>query len=130
MNEEDRSRLEEFRQFRKEVRGSDEYLLVGIDIAKEKHYAFFGTARGKALLRRLVFENNLEGFRKLLGQAAALKVQGGLKKVVFGMGPTGDYALHCFICRTGRFQVLQAITFSLARRPLSVTRPSGVSISK
>jgi hypothetical protein len=32
MNQEDRSRLEEFRQFRKEVRGSKEYLLVGIDV--------------------------------------------------------------------------------------------------
>jgi hypothetical protein len=40
MTEEDRSRLEEFRQFRKEVRGSSEHLLVGIDVAKEKHYAF------------------------------------------------------------------------------------------
>ena len=69
MNQGDRSRLEEFRQFRKEVRGSREYLLVGIDVAKEKHYAFFGTATGKTLLRRLVFENNLEGFRKLLVQA-------------------------------------------------------------
>jgi transposase len=91
MNEEDRSRLEEFRQFRKEVRGSREYLLVGIDVAKDKHYAFFGTAQGKTLLRRLVFENNLEGFRKLLGQAGALKVQNGLKRVVFGMEPTGNY---------------------------------------
>ena len=47
MDEEDRTRLEEFRQFRKEVRGSSEYLLVGIDVAKDKHYAFFGTATGK-----------------------------------------------------------------------------------
>jgi transposase len=91
MNEEDRIRLEAFRQFRKEVRGSKEYLLVGIDVAKDKHHAFFGTATGKTLLRRLVFENSLEGFRKLLAQAEALKVQGGLKKVVFGMEPTGNY---------------------------------------
>ena len=91
MNPEDRSRLEEFRQFRKGVRGSKEYLLVGIDVAKDKHYAFFGTATGKTLLRRLVFENNLEGFRKLLVQAEAMKVQGGLTKVVFGMEPTGNY---------------------------------------
>ena len=34
-------RLEKFRQFRKEIRGSKEYLIVGIDVAKEKHYAFF-----------------------------------------------------------------------------------------
>ena len=91
MNEEDRSRLEEFRQFRKEVRGSSEYLLVGIDVAKEKHYAFFGTAQGKTLFRRLVFENNLEGFRKLLAQAGAMKDQNGLKRVVFGMEPTANY---------------------------------------
>ena len=91
MNEEDRSRLEEFRQFRKEVRGSAEYLLVGIDVAKDKHYAFFGTATGKTLFKRLVFENNREGFRKLLVQAEAMKVQEGLKKVVFGMEPTANY---------------------------------------
>ena len=91
MNGEDRSRLEEFRQFRREVRGSAEYLLVGIDVAKDKHSAFFGTATGKTYLRRLVFENNLEGFQKLLVQAEAMKVQGGLKKVVFGMEPTANY---------------------------------------
>ena len=91
MNEEDRSRLEEFRQFRKEIRGSAEYLVVGIDVAKEKHHAFFGTATGKTLFKRLVFENNREGFQKLLVQAEAMKVQEGLKKVVFGMEPTGNY---------------------------------------
>ncbi len=91
MNQEDGSRLEEFRQFRKEVRGSAEYLLVGIDVAKDQHHAFFGTATGKTLLRRLVFENSLDGFRKLLVQAEAMKVQEGLKKVVFGMEPTGNY---------------------------------------
>ena len=88
---EDRTRLEEFRQFRKEVRGSSEYLLVGIDVAKDKHHAFFGTAQGKTLFRRLVFENNIEGFWKLLAQVEAMKVQGGLTKVVLGMEPTGNY---------------------------------------
>jgi hypothetical protein len=33
-------------------------------------------------LRRLVFSNDHEGFRKLLDQAEALRVQHGLKKVV------------------------------------------------
>ena len=91
MNQEDRTRLEDFRQFRKEVRGSSEYLLVGIDVAKDQHHAFFGTATGRTLFKRLVFENSLEGFRKLLGQAEAMKVQAGLTKVVFGMEPTGNY---------------------------------------
>jgi len=91
MNEEDRTRLEDFRQFRKEIRGSSEYLLVGIDVAKDQHHAFFGTATGKTLFKRLVFENNLEGFRKLLVQTEAMKVQAGLTQVVFGREPTGNY---------------------------------------
>jgi transposase len=91
MEQTDRSRLEDFRQFRKSIRGSKEHLLVGIDVAKDKHYAFFGTAAGETLYRRLVFENSREGFRKLLAQAEAMKVQEGLTQVVFGMEPTGNY---------------------------------------
>jgi len=91
MDEANRNRLEEFRQLRKEIRHSEEYLIVGIDIAKDRHYAFFGTAAGKTLLRRLVFNNDHEGFRKLLDQAEALRVQHGLKKVVYGMEPTANY---------------------------------------
>ena len=108
MNEEDRSRLEEFRQFRREVRGSKEYLLVGIDVAKDRHHAFFGTATGKTVFRRLVFDNNLEGFQKLLAQAEAMRGQEGLKKVVFGMEPTGNYhkPLGEHLIRCGREVVL------------------------
>jgi transposase len=91
MNEEDRIRLAEFRQFKKEIRGSGEYLIVGIDVAKDKHHAFFGMATGKTLLRRLVFDNNIEGFERLLVQVEALKVQQGLRQVVFGLEPTANY---------------------------------------
>jgi len=91
MDEVNRNRLEEFRQLRKEIRHSEEYLIVGMDIAKDQHYAFFGTATGQTLLRRIVFSNDHEGFRKLLDQAEALRVQHGLKKVVYGMEPTANY---------------------------------------
>ncbi|MBW1798436.1 MAG: IS110 family transposase [Deltaproteobacteria bacterium] len=91
MNEIDNIRLEEFRQLKKEIRGSKEYLIVGIDVAKDKHNAFFSTAMGKAILKRLVFENNIAGFEKLLTQAEALKVYHNFKKIVFGMEPTANY---------------------------------------
>ena len=91
MDELNRNRLEGFRQLRQEVRHSEEYLIVGIDIAKDQHHAFFGTATGKTLLRRLVFSNDHEGFRKLLDHAEALRVRHGLKKVVYGMEPTANY---------------------------------------
>ena len=84
-------RLEEFRRLREEVRGSQEYLIVGIDVAKDTHNAFLGTATGEALHRRLIFENSLEGFEKLLAQVEAMRVQRGLKRVVFGVEPTANY---------------------------------------
>jgi transposase len=50
MKDSNLTRLEEFRQLKKEIRGSEKHLIVGIDIAKEKHHAYFGTATGKSLL--------------------------------------------------------------------------------
>ncbi len=91
MDEVNRNRLEEFRQLRKEIRHSEEYLIVGMDIAKDRHHAFFGTAKGKTLLKGLIFSNDYEGFRRLLDQAEALRIQHGLKKVVYGMEPTANY---------------------------------------
>jgi len=108
MDEVDRNRLEEFRQLRQAIRQSEEHLIVGIDIAKDRHHAFFGTATGKTLLRRLVFSNDGEGFGKLLGQAEALRVRHGLKKVVYGMEPTGNYhkPLGEYLIHMGRTVVL------------------------
>ena len=84
-------RLEQFRQLKKEIRGSKVYLIVGIDVAKAKHHAFFGTATGKTLFKRLVFENNIEGFELLLTRVHALKAQHALDRVVFGLEPTANY---------------------------------------
>jgi len=108
MDEVNRNRLEEFRQLRQEIRHSEEYLIVGMDIAKDRHYAFFGTATGKTLLKRLVFSNDHEGFRKLLDQAESLRVQHGLKRVVYGMEPTANYhkPLGEYLINLGRTVVL------------------------
>ena len=84
-------RLEEFRKFKKEVRGSARHLLVGIDIAKEQHNAFFGTATGKTLVKRFVFDNSRAGFEKLLAETGALKEKHGLSQAVFGLEPTANY---------------------------------------
>lgn len=85
------NRLKEFRQLKKIIRGSKEHLIIGIDIAKEKHHAFFGTPTGKTLFKRLVFENSIEGFEKLLIRVNALKAQHALEEVVFGLEPTANY---------------------------------------
>jgi transposase len=108
MDEINRNRLGEFRQLRKEIRQSGEYLIVGMDIAKDRHCAFFGTATGKTLLRRIVFSNDHEGFRKLLDQAEALRDQHGLRKEVYGMEPTGNYhkPLGEYLIKLGKAVVL------------------------
>ena len=55
MEQVDGIRLREFQQLKKEIRGSNQYLIVGIDVGKEKHNAFFGKRRinpMRGLLRR------------------------------------------------------------------------------
>ena len=101
-------RRDQFCQIKSEICGSDEYLVVGLDVAKDKHHAFMGSAKGKSLLRRLVFENNLEGFRKLLERSEAIRIQNALSKVVFGMEPTGNYhkPLGTYLIRSGHQVVL------------------------
>jgi len=64
---------------------------VGIDVAKDKHHAFFGTAYGKTLWRRLLFSNDKNGYMRLIEQVNALMPQHQLEQVIFGMEPTGNY---------------------------------------
>ena len=84
-------RLERFRKLKKEVRGSAVYLLIGIDVAKQEHIAFLGTATGKTLVRGLVFKNSQQGFERLLREVEAVRVKHNLVRVVFGLEPTGNY---------------------------------------
>ncbi len=106
----DSIRLEEFRQLKREIRGSERHLIIGIDVAKDKHHAFFGTATGKTLLKRLVFKNNIEGFKKLLMYTESVKIKHGLEKEVFGLEPTANYhkPLGEFLIKCGREVVLVA----------------------
>ena len=84
-------RREQYCQLVKEITGSDQHLVVGIDVGKDTHHAFMGTATGISLYRKLIFENNIEGFSKLLETTSQVKAQHELAVVVFGCEPTGNY---------------------------------------
>ena len=84
-------RRKQYCQIVQEITGSDQYLVVGIDVGKDKHHAFMGSATGKSLFRKLIFENNLDGFSRLLKTADAIKSQNGFSKFVYGLVPTGNY---------------------------------------
>lgn len=87
----DIARFEWFCKLRSQIRSSDRHLIVGIDIAKDKHHAFFGTAKGQSLWRRLIFTNDRMGFERLIEQVDTLMAQHRLESVVFGLEPTSNY---------------------------------------
>ena len=85
------TRLHWFRQFKGSAKRRKKVLIVGIDIAKDKHHAFMGTADGRSLRRRLIFENSLNGFADLLSHANRHLSSQDLGDVVFGVEPTSVY---------------------------------------
>lgn len=87
----EKKRLEVFRSLRSEIRGSKDYLVVGIDIAKHKHHAFYGTATGEVCRKGFVFQNDRKGFDSLLQVAESLSERHALAKVVYGFEATGVY---------------------------------------
>ncbi len=108
MTVKDCTSVKEFWQLKKEIRGSKDYLIVGIDVAKDEHKAFFGTANGKTLLKRLSFKNDIEGFEKLLTRVKTMKAKHSLNEVVLGLEPTANYhkPLADFLIKCGHMVVL------------------------
>jgi transposase len=118
--EREQKRVEQFRRWRTEIRGSQEYLVVGIDISKDTHNALMRTTGGKIVYRRLTFSNTREGFETLLLQVEAMRVQHGLKEVVFGMEPTANYhkPLGEFLINRDQQVVLVSPEAAKQNRPL------------
>jgi len=108
MTVKDCTSVKEFWQLKKEIRGSKDHLIVGIDVAKDEHKAFFGTANGKTLLKRLIFKNDIEGFEKLLASVKEMKVRHRLDELVLGLEPTANYhkPLGDFLIKCGHMVVL------------------------
>ncbi|MGD9120279.1 MAG: IS110 family transposase [Desulfobacterales bacterium] len=85
------NRLQWFRQFKEHINASTSTLIVGIDIGKDTHHAFFGTPAGRTIHRRLIFENSNEGFDHLLFYTQRYLSDEQLAEVVFGVEPTSVY---------------------------------------
>lgn len=69
-------------------------LIVGIDVAKEKHVARFQDDRGLEFGKRLIFENRIHGFQTLLDCVNRHQKDNHKDHVIFGMEPTGHYWLN------------------------------------
>lgn len=73
---------------------SDTHLIVGVDIAQQLHVARAVNFRGIVIGNPLSFENNEEGFIKLLNWIQELKRLKNLDIAIVGMEPTGHYWLN------------------------------------
>lgn len=85
------NRLQWFRQFKEHVNASTSTLIVGIDIGKDTHHAFLGTPAGRTIHRRLIFENSIQGFDRLLCLIKRHISDKQLSEVVIGVEPTSVY---------------------------------------
>lgn len=87
----EQNRLQQFKELRSRIRGSDDILVIGIDVAKDRHHAFFGTSNGRSLKKKLIFDNSITGFESLRSLARDLCVQHYLRRTVYGVEPTASY---------------------------------------
>jgi transposase len=69
-------------------------LIVGIDIAKDKHVARAQDDRGIEFGKRMIFENRIHGFQTLLDWVERHRKQNNKTHVIFGVEPTGHYWLN------------------------------------
>jgi transposase len=87
-------------QNKKRVKGNK--LLVGIDVAKEYHYAAF-MSEGKIVGKPLRFENKRDGFYLLVDKIEKLKIKSRVDQALIAFEPTGPYGenLASFLKDTG-----------------------------
>ncbi|MFZ3591858.1 IS110 family transposase [Bacillus sp. DJP31] len=69
-------------------------LVVGIDIAKDKHVARAQDDRGIEFGKRLFFENRIHGFETLVEWMEKHKRENQKNHVIIGVEPTGHYWLN------------------------------------
>jgi transposase len=77
---------------------SNQHLVVGIDIAQQFHVARAVNFRGIVIGDPLTFENNEDGFTRLVHWINRLKALKGLHSTIVGMEPTGHYWVNLSKC--------------------------------
>ena len=77
-------------------------LIVGIDAAKDVHWARITDYRGLNLSKPVKVNNNIDGFESLLERVEKLKAKHNCDKVIIGMEPSGHYwramGWHFMLC--------------------------------
>ena len=69
--------------------------IVGIDIAKNTHWAGVILPNGREIKKSFSFNNNKKGFESLVEQIKKILTMYNFKRVIIGMEPTGHYWKSC-----------------------------------
>lgn len=107
-----------YNQNRKIAQITPSTLVVGIDIAKDKHVARAQDDRGYEFGKRLIFENRIHGFQQLLDWVSRLQKENDKSQVVFGAEPTGHYWLslaYYLIAKDYRFVLVNPMHVKKAK---------------
>ena len=86
-------RYARFVQFKQALTGAQDYLLVGVDVDKAKHYACFMRSTGEVLVKRFPFANTQAGFAAFRTKIREYEGAMHPTETVIGLETTGNYLL-------------------------------------
>jgi transposase len=84
-------RRQRFDKIKKTIRESSDYLLIGVDIAKNSHKACIALSSGKILNKSFHVENTIDGFKNLLKQIKDYTHALKATEVIVGLESTGNF---------------------------------------
>jgi len=70
---------------------TDTTMIVGVDVAKEIHWARITDYRGVDLVKAFKFHNSIDGFENLLTKVEKIRKKHECDQVIIGMEPSGHY---------------------------------------
>jgi transposase len=78
---------------------SAETMIVGIDIAKNVHWAQITDSRGSTLSKPMKISSNIESFQQFLNKVLEIQSKNGFQDIIVGFEPSGHYwkTLACFL---------------------------------
>lgn len=98
-------------------------ILVGIDVAKDKHDCFIMTSESEVLFKSFTIANNIEGFNELYGKI--LLVSNNLSRIKIGLEATGHYSYNIvgYLLKKGFTTfVINPLHTNLYRKSLSLRK--------
>lgn len=101
-------RRERFESIKNRIKEAQNYLLIGIDVAKDKHNASFMVSGGRVLNKKFIFENNQEGYAYFLKKILEYRNAIQPEETIVGLETTGNYmvALAEFLSKNDIFVVM------------------------